>query len=109
VKAADGAWLEALARFDSVVNPENGLDDDQVEHFRRRLLGSLDDLAEETGDHQDRAEAVHSALVAIDAGVYGICLHCHRPIGFSALSDEPATRICSACRACRPRPQALIG
>jgi len=97
VTAADRAWAEALERFGSVVNPENGLDDDQVDHFRHRLLGSLDDLAEQIADHQRQVEAVSSALVAIDAGVYGICLRCHRPIGFTALSDEPAARTCPAC------------
>lgn len=97
MRAADRAWAEALARFNAAVNPENGLDDDQVDHFRRRLLGSLDDLAEQIAAHQSQVEAVHSALVAIDAGVYGICLRCHRPIGSTALSDEPTTRTCTSC------------
>lgn len=121
--STDRVWGEALVRFGPDAGSENSLDADQVEHCRRLLLGSLDEIVERiaaakavrrvrdgaAGDcvdvlladrvaaHRTEIESVSGALVAIDAGVYGICLSCRRSIGFEALSGQPATRLCAAC------------
>lgn len=131
--SADRAWGEALVRFESDASSENNLDADQVEHCRRLLLGSLDEIVERiaavkavrrvrgeaVGDsvdslladrvaaHRTEIEGVSGALVAVDAGVYGICLRCHRPIGFEVLAAQPTTRLCAACadRAAQSAPR----
>lgn len=123
VISVDRTWGEALVRFQSETNPETGLDSDQVDYFRRRLLGSLDEIAERIAalkavrparsssqsdavhsilteriaENRSEIEAVSSALVAVDAGVYGICLRCRRPVGFELLSMQPTARVCSPC------------
>lgn len=127
VSAADQAWAEALGRFEDVVNPETGLDADQVAHFRHRLLGLLDEtidrvaainavrrsraggegvvdplLRERVATHRSDIEAIGAALAAIDAGVYGTCLGCRRPVGVDMLTDCPWTRRCAGCARAAP-------
>ncbi|WP_421119621.1 TraR/DksA family transcriptional regulator [Aquihabitans daechungensis] len=121
--ATDRSWGEALVRFELHTNPENNLDADQIEHFRSLLLGSLDEiveriaavkavrrvrrgssadsvdalLADRVEAHRTEIELVSSALLAIDAGVYGVCLRCHLPVGFEELLVRPTTTLCRAC------------
>ena len=123
VNPADEAWAEALVRFDDVVDPETGLDADQLAHFRHRLLGLLDEsidrvaainavrrsrgdgrkdavdplLRDRAAAHRSDIEAIGAAVAAIDAGVYGTCVGCWRPIGVSTLTDRPWARRCTMC------------
>jgi len=99
----DHPWGEALVRFSSDVDPDNGLDARQVELLRSRLLGARDELVGRTSTLRSEIEAVTSALAAVDAGVYGICLRCRRPIGFDVLSTQPAARLCPVCASGAPQ------
>lgn len=127
VSAAEQAWAEALVRFEDVANPETGLDADQVAHFRHRLLGLLDEtidrvaainavrrsrgggegavdplLRDRVATHRADIEAIGAALAAIDAGVYGTCLGCRRPVGVDMLTDCPWARRCAGCARAAP-------
>lgn len=128
MRPADLAWAEALSRFEEVVDPETGLDADQVSQFRHRLLGLLDEtvdriaainavrrdrgegtspavealLSDRVAAHGADVEAIGAALVAIDQGTFGICLRCHRPIGAEVLEQRPYERCCPRCAASGP-------
>jgi len=54
---------------------------------RERDLGILDSVEAELAD-------VESALGRLDAGTYGVCEACGRPIGPERLEALPATRFC---------------
>lgn len=114
------AWGEALMLFDVRAGSDVPLGDDEVSQLRHRLVGALDDLVDriaavkavrrrpggQTADavdsvledrvlvHERGLEATAAALAAIDAGVYGLCLRCRRPIGFTALWADPLTTTC---------------
>lgn len=114
------AWTEALMLFDVDARSAVDLGDDELSQLRHRLLGALDDLIDriaavravrrrpggQTADtvdavledrvrlHERSLEATTEALAAIDAGVYGLCRRCRRPIGFTALWADPLTTTC---------------
>ena len=46
---------------------------------------------------RDRLAEVDAALVRLDAGSYGSCERCGRPIGEERLDARPETRLCIDC------------
>ena len=59
--------------------------------FERAQVGALQRLAE-----QQSAEA-DAALARLDAGTYGTCETCGRPVGDARLEARPTARQCIAC------------
>ncbi len=47
---------------------------------------------------QDLLRQVTQALERIDAGVYGICLHCAEPIARARLEAQPYASLCVDCQ-----------
>jgi len=44
-----------------------------------------------------RVDAVEAALARFDAGRYGLCLRCGRPIGAGRLDARPEAELCIEC------------
>ncbi|MDF1605664.1 TraR/DksA C4-type zinc finger protein [Nocardioides sp. YIM 152315] len=59
--------------------------------FERSQVGALVRQAEE------RLREIDAALARLDAGTYGVCLTCGRPIPAGRLEARPAARTCVAC------------
>lgn len=87
------------------------------DQIRERLLGMLDGttrrLERNEGEERpgaieliDAIEAIRGALVKLDAGYYGVCEMCERPIPFERLDAIPSVRHCVACQT---RRQPLVG
>lgn len=78
---------------------EVGVDDGfadsaQASAERSEIVGAIQQLVAQ------RAE-ITSALERIDAGTYGICENCGRPIGIERLEALPSVRLCVSCKAAR--------
>ena len=93
------AQIEALTReFDSVVDASRATNADD-EHdpegatiaFERQQVAALLEQA------QQRLADVDAALARREAGDYGICENCGRPIGAERLAARPAARTCIDC------------
>jgi DnaK suppressor protein len=98
-QAAARAQIEALTReFDEVVAASRASNADD-EHdpegttiaFERQQVVALLEQA------RDRLAEVEAALARRDAGSYGICENCGRPIGAERLAARPAARTCIDC------------
>lgn len=100
------ARLRALtAEHDAIVAAAEGANGDDehdpegatVAYERARVAslvdGSLADL-----------QAVDAALARLDAGAYGTCVSCGRPIEPERLDARPAVPTCVACAGRRRRP-----
>jgi RNA polymerase-binding transcription factor DksA len=46
---------------------------------------------------QARLTSVAAALRRLDAGVYGVCARCGRPISYARLSVMPEATLCAVC------------
>ena len=95
------ARLAALAEdYDGVVTASRDTNADD-EHdaegatiaFERSQLGAL---ARQVRDHLAEVDA---AIQRLDAGTYGTCEQCGRPIGEDRLEARPAARTCITCAA----------
>jgi RNA polymerase-binding protein DksA len=93
------AQIEALTReFDEVVAASQASNADD-EHdpegatiaFERQQVAALLEQA------QRRLADVDAALARREAGNYGICESCGRPIGAERLAARPAARTCIDC------------
>jgi RNA polymerase-binding protein DksA len=93
------AQIEALTReFDEVVAASQASNADD-EHdpegatiaFERQQVAALLEQA------QRRLADVDAALARREAGGYGICESCGRPIGAERLAARPAARTCIDC------------
>ena len=98
-RAAALAQIEALTReFDEVVAASRSSNADD-EHdpegatiaFERQQVAALLDQA------RRRLADVEAAVRAVEAGVYGICESCGRPIAAERLEARPAARTCIDC------------
>jgi DnaK suppressor protein len=98
-RAAAQAQIEALTReFDEVVAASRASNADD-EHdpegatlaFERQQVVALLEQA------QQRLADVEAALARRDAGNYGICESCGRPIGAERLAARPSARTCIDC------------
>jgi len=72
---------------DSATNDSGFADSGQVTAER----GEVDALA---GSLRETLNDIDDALAKIDAGTYGICEQCGRPIGAARLEAMPAARLC---------------
>jgi RNA polymerase-binding transcription factor DksA len=59
--------------------------------YERRILDAL------THDMRERIAEVDAALARIDAGTYGTCTRCHRPVPAERLQALPTASTCVAC------------
>jgi DnaK suppressor protein len=98
-RAAALAQIEALTReFDGVVAASKASNADD-EHdpegatiaFERQQVAALLDQA------RRRLADVETALARREAGNYGVCESCGRPIAAERLAARPAARTCIAC------------
>ena len=98
-RAAAQARIEALAReFDEVVaaSKASNADDEHdpegatIAFERQQVVALLDQARRRLAD-------VDAALAARDAGHYGICASCGRPIAPERLAARPAARTCIDC------------
>jgi DnaK suppressor protein len=98
-RAAALAQIAALtAEFDAVVDASRASNADD-EHdpegatiaFERQQIAALLEQA------RRRLDEVEAALARRDAGHYGICETCGRPIGAERLAARPAARTCIDC------------
>jgi DnaK suppressor protein len=98
-RAAALAQIAALTReFDEVVAASRSSNADD-EHdpegatiaFERQQIAALLEQA-----HRRLAD-VEAAVRAVEAGIYGICETCGRPIAPERLAARPATRTCIDC------------
>jgi RNA polymerase-binding transcription factor DksA len=85
--------LETIG-VDSGANDSGFADSGQVTAER----GEVDALV---GTLRDTLSDVDDALAKIDAGTYGICERCGKPIGDARLEAMPAARLCIACASAR--------
>ncbi len=63
--------------------------------FERSQLASLVQQA------QDHLAEIDAAVARLDAGVYGVCEACGRPIATGRLEARPVARTCIECEASR--------
>ena len=93
------AQVAALTReFDSVVDASRSSNADD-EHdpegatiaFERQQIAALLEQA------RRRLTDVEAAIRSVEAGIYGICETCGRPIAPERLAARPATRTCIDC------------
>ena len=98
-RAAALAQIAALTReFDEVVAASRASNADD-EHdpegatiaFERQQVVALLEQA------RRRLADVEAAVRAVEAGIYGMCETCGRPIGAERLAARPATRTCIDC------------
>jgi RNA polymerase-binding protein DksA len=98
-RASALAQIEALTReFDEVVAASQASNADD-EHdpegatiaFERQQVAALLDQA------RRRLADVEAAIARRDAGDYGICENCGRPIAAERLAARPAARTCIDC------------
>ena len=98
-RAAALAQIEALTReFDEVVAASKASNADD-EHdpegatiaFERQQVAALLDQA------RRRLADVDAAVTAVEAGTYGRCESCGRPIAAERLAARPAARTCIHC------------
>ena len=55
------------------------------------------------GQARDQVTAVDAALARLEAGCYGLCARCGRPIGPDRLAARPAALLCIRCAASQGR------
>ena len=60
--------------------------------------GEVDALV---GSLRETLSDIDNALAKIDAGTYGMCERCGRPIGEDRLEAMPAARLCIECASAR--------
>jgi RNA polymerase-binding protein DksA len=93
------AQIAALTReFDQVVaaSQSSNADDEHdpegatIAFERQQVVALLDQARRRLAD-------VEAAVRAVEAGIYGICETCSRPIGAERLAARPAARTCIDC------------
>lgn len=77
--------LDQLAQL-HVPGPHGPLSSTNPEIYRSLVSGAQAALCD-----------VQTALERMDAGTYGLCVHCHRPIGLERLEILPQTAQCLRC------------
>jgi RNA polymerase-binding protein DksA len=98
-RAAALAQVETLSReFDAMVaaSESSNADDEHDPEgatiaFERQQVAALLEQA------RRRVEEIDAALARREAGDYGVCESCGRPIGAERLAARPAARTCIDC------------
>ena len=85
--------LEAMG-IDRGTFDEGFADSGQVTAERGEVDALVGSLTETLNDIDD-------ALAKIDAGTYGVCEQCGKPIGEARLEAMPAARLCIECASAR--------
>jgi DnaK suppressor protein len=65
------------------------------EQAQTEVVSGITEALEER--HQDRLGNIDEALARIEAGTYGKCQNCRRPIGEERLEANPTTTFCGDC------------
>jgi RNA polymerase-binding transcription factor len=98
-RAAALAQIEALTReFDAVVaaSRSSNADDEHdpegatIAFERQQVVALLDQARRRLAD-------VEAAIRSVEAGIYGICETCGRPIAAERLAARPSARTCIDC------------
>jgi DnaK suppressor protein len=97
-RAAALAQVEALTReFDGVVDASKASNDDEhdpegatIAFERQQVVALLEQARRRLAD-------ADAALARREAGGYGICEHCGRPIAPERLAARPSARTCIDC------------
>ncbi len=50
------------------------------------------------GNESRQADAVNEALARMEAGTYGTCSNCGKPIGAARLNAMPSATLCIECQ-----------
>ncbi|PJI93634.1 TraR/DksA family transcriptional regulator [Luteimicrobium subarcticum] len=99
--AARGAVVEDVtaARQDSNVDDEHDPEGVTLAVDRAQALGLV-------AAAQARVVEADAALARLDAGTYGVCERCGRPVGADRLAAHPTARRCVTCQEAVEREQA---
>jgi RNA polymerase-binding protein DksA len=71
--------------------------DDRAEDAAGETLATL--LGRLEGRDRHELDEIDAAQARLQAGLYGVCAHCHAPIPLARLRAMPATRHCALCQA----------
>jgi RNA polymerase-binding protein DksA len=103
--AERGRVTEALERLhaDNALRqdeeaPESGLADTATGTLDRELDYTLEEASEET------LREIDDAVARIDAGTYGVCISCGKPIDEERLEAMPWAAKCIECKRLEVRP-----
>lgn len=86
----------AAGEAESLVLPANDTSGDVVDWARADTEAELQVRRQESDAHLIRA--IEDALARINAGRFGICEVCKRPISKARLEAVPWTRVCRDCK-----------
>jgi DnaK suppressor protein len=86
---------ELSRRKDQSENFGGDLQPELEEHAQTEVASGITEALEER--QQDRLGNIDEALERIEAGTYGECQSCGRPIGEERLEANPTTTFCSDC------------
>ncbi len=88
--------LRVTGEDESLVPPANDTSGDVVDWARADTEAELQVRRRESEAHLTRA--IEDALARINAGRFGICEICNRPISKARLEAVPWTRVCRDCK-----------
>jgi RNA polymerase-binding transcription factor DksA len=102
-QSAQRAWLEDLRghlarrtrKVESDLGRAEGAEIDSEEQAVERENDEV--LTALSGEGRDQLELVEAALARLDAGTYGLCVSCGRPISRPRLEALPYATTCVAC------------
>lgn len=97
-QAASDQLMALRSDFDGIVaaSADSNADDEHDPEgstiaFERSQVSTLIEQAEQ------RVAEIEAARSRIDAGTYGVCEVCHKPIAAARLEARPVARTCVAC------------
>ena len=98
-RAAALAQIAALTReFDEVVAASQASNaDDEHDPEGATIAFERQQIAALLAQARRRLTDVEAAIRSVEAGIYGICETCGRPIAPERLAARPATRTCITC------------
>ena len=86
---------ELSRREDELENLSGDLQPEREEHAQTEVASGITEALEER--QQDRLGNIDEALARIEAGTYGECQNCGRPIDEERLDINPTTTFCNDC------------
>ena len=97
VRAAARAASASHALDELVHDRESANDDDEHDPEGVTLSSEWSRLSALQGDAAAQLQQVDVALARLDAGAYGVCTSCGRPIPLARLEARPFAEHCVAC------------